>query len=340
MKKNLLLSIPLCVLFLGGFIPKAMAQVDPHFSQYYAYPMWLNPGLTGVMDGDFRLTANYKSQWSTITNPYQTEGLSFDTYPTGHFAFGGTILNQSAGDGGWNYLNALGSIAYHAIIDNAQMNVISIGIQAGVVNRRFDRNKLRLGAQWNPITGYDPGAPIGEVFDYSQTTDFDVNFGIVYFNRNPRNKVNPFFGISLYHLTTPDDPFFKNSTGELPMRLNIHGGLRIKMGRRFNLTPQFIYLHQGEDFGSGRAQEVVGSLYAQYKLSNTSDVLLGATYRVKDAIVPFIGFHLGDFTLGLSYDVNTSGLDVASLNQGGLELSLSFIRHTKVINPQFVCPRL
>ena len=27
------------------------AQADPHFSQFYAYPFWLNPGLTGVMDG-------------------------------------------------------------------------------------------------------------------------------------------------------------------------------------------------------------------------------------------------------------------------------------------------
>jgi len=25
------------------------AQVDPHFSQYYVYPMWLNPALTGAI---------------------------------------------------------------------------------------------------------------------------------------------------------------------------------------------------------------------------------------------------------------------------------------------------
>jgi len=38
------------------------AQTDPHFSQYYAYPMWLNPGLTGAIDGDYRVTALYRDQ--------------------------------------------------------------------------------------------------------------------------------------------------------------------------------------------------------------------------------------------------------------------------------------
>src|SRR5699024_6761817 len=106
------------------------------------------------------------------------------------------------------------------------------------------------------------------------------------------------------------------------------------------LTPQLIYLHQGKDFAGGRAHEIVGNIYAQYMLSPTSDLLFGATYRHKDAVIPFVGFHLGDFTLGLSYDVNVSGLDVASLNQGGIELSLTYIRHKKVKEEHFICPRL
>ena len=39
------------------------AQIDPHFSQYYAYPLWLNPALTGVMNGEARINANYKDQY-------------------------------------------------------------------------------------------------------------------------------------------------------------------------------------------------------------------------------------------------------------------------------------
>lgn len=49
------------------------AQVDPHFSQYYMYPSWLNPALTGAFDGDYRVTGIYRSQWGNITNPFATQ---------------------------------------------------------------------------------------------------------------------------------------------------------------------------------------------------------------------------------------------------------------------------
>ena len=341
MRRKIIIAMTLItVAFCGLTSHKAAAQVDPHFSQYYAYPMWLNPGLTGVMNGDFRITANFKRQWASIADPYQTEALSFDTYPINHFSFGVTVLNQSAGDGGWNYLNALGAASYHLILDRGKMNVLSIGVEAGVINRHFDRSKLKFGEQWNPITGYDPTAPSFEKFDQTSATNLDVNIGIVYYNRNAYNAVNPFVGVSLYHLTTPEDPFYSTSDGKLPMRLNIHGGAKIQLSSKFNLTPQLIYLHQGEDYGAGRAHEFVGSLYGQYMLTNQSDLLFGVNYRAKDAIIPFVGFHLGDFTLGLSYDVNTSDLDVASSNQGGIEISLSYIRHKRIVDPRFICPRL
>lgn len=345
MKKRKLIIVPFVLFVFCGFLShKAAAQVDPHFSQYYAYPMWLNPGLTGVINGEYRITANFKRQWATIANPYQTEALSFDTYPSHHFAYGVTVLNQSAGDGGWNYLNALASFAYRLILDEDKMNVISIGVQGGVINRHFDRSKLEWGNQWNPVTGYDPTIPSGEHFDQTSATDLDVNFGIVYFNRNPNHTANPFVGLSVYHLTRPDDPFYKSSKGRLPMRFNAHGGLRIKLSRRFNLTPQIIYMQQGEDYGSGSAEELVGSLYTQYMLSQNSDLLFGFSYRNEDAFIPFLGFHLGDFTLGVSYDVNISDLDVASAHQGGIELSLSYSKRNNnnknMATPRFVCPRL
>lgn len=335
MKRKILLAITLTIVVSCCLTSrKAVAQVDPHFSQYYAYPLWLNPGLTGVMNGDYRISANYKRQWASIATPYSTTALSFDTYPVKNLGIGGTILNQSAGNGGYNYLNALASAAYRAVLDDQRMNVISIGIQAGIINRRINPSKLQFGEQWNPVTGYDPGAPSGEHYDQTSALAFDANIGIVYFNRNPNTKLNPFGGISLYHLSRPQAPFIGKTDERLPMRMNIHGGVKMKLNPKFYLTPQFIYITQGN------AHETVAGLYGQYRLPNYSDLLFGATYRFKDAISPFVGFHLGDFTLGLSYDINVSDLKVASQSKGGLEISLSYIRHKKIRDPRFICPRL
>jgi type IX secretion system PorP/SprF family membrane protein len=91
---------------------RVSAQIDPHFSQYYANPLWLNPGLTGVIDGDYRVTVNAKEQWGSVSSSYLTAGASFDMAPTKNLAFGGMVLNQRAGDIGYNYLNVLASAAY------------------------------------------------------------------------------------------------------------------------------------------------------------------------------------------------------------------------------------
>ena len=91
------------------------AQTDPHFTQNYTYPMYINPAMTGSSDGDYRASAIYRGQWGSITNPYRTAGFSFDTRTNKNIALGGSLLNQSAGDAGFNYFNAAASIAYTGV---------------------------------------------------------------------------------------------------------------------------------------------------------------------------------------------------------------------------------
>ena len=62
------------VLFLGVF--RGMAQ-DPHFSQYYAAPTYLNPAFAGT-GADHRFIANYRNQWPDISNGFITYAFSYD----------------------------------------------------------------------------------------------------------------------------------------------------------------------------------------------------------------------------------------------------------------------
>ena len=85
---------------------QSFAQTDPHFTQNYTYPMYVNPALTGSSDGEYRVSSIYRTQWGSISNPYRTIGVSFDARTNKNIAFGVNLLNQSAGDGGFNYLSA------------------------------------------------------------------------------------------------------------------------------------------------------------------------------------------------------------------------------------------
>ena len=63
------------LIVLLGTVTLAKAQVDPHFSQYYMHPLWLNPALTGAINGDYRVGVINRNQWSSITNAFSTIGL-------------------------------------------------------------------------------------------------------------------------------------------------------------------------------------------------------------------------------------------------------------------------
>ena len=51
---------------------------------------------------------------------------------------------------------------------------------------------------------------------------------------------------------------------------------------------------------------------------------LGGYYRIGDAISPSVEIEIAGFTVGYSYDLNTSGLRVASNGKGGSEIYLKF----------------
>src|SRR6188768_2919012 len=65
------------VLILLVFSGLIKAQ-DPHFSQFFASPLTLNPAFTGKFDGQWRLAVNHRDQWPSIPKAYVTTSGSFD----------------------------------------------------------------------------------------------------------------------------------------------------------------------------------------------------------------------------------------------------------------------
>ena len=73
--------------------------------------------------------------------------------------------------------------------------------------------------------------------------------------------------------------------------------------------------------------KILGIAYG-FNLSNESVykmMYVGTWYRVKESFIPYIGFNLGNFQWGLSYDVISSDLKMASPKTGSFELSLNIL---------------
>ncbi len=323
---------------LAIFCGKGYSQVDPHFSQYYAYPIYLNPALTGAIDGDYRITAIYRDQWSGIDNGFKTPGISADFRTNNNFNIGVNLMNQSAGGGVFNSLNAYASLAYTGVRFGTNGNHhLTMGISLGAINRRFDQTKFRTGSQWDAATGYDPTLPNRENLTKPSATVFDAGAGLLYFDATPQKKSHIFAGFSAYHLTRPSDPFIAGGTNErLPMRLSAHGGIKIGLSDVLSITPNVLYMRQGN------ADEKMVGAYGQLMVNETLDFLVGANYRYKDAVSPYVGFYYKDLVIGLNYDVNVSDLGKAGGGANSFEVSLSFTgrKRSKGETVPFICPRL
>lgn len=318
--------------------PGASCQVDPHNSQYYMYPMYLNPAMAGLIDGDYRIAATYRNQWGTITDAFSTTGLSADINTKHDMNFGVNVLNQSAGDAGYNYLTGYVSMAYTGVrFGPGEYHRISLGLQAGFISRSVNASRFKFGDQWNPITGYNSSNTTQDVLKTTNAAGFDAGAGAFYYDATPGKKANFYGGIAVFHLTKPKDPFLASGDGAvIPMRYSVHAGVHLTLSSTVSFVPNILYMKQGT------AEEKMGGAYLQLKASEEVDVLAGANYRHDDAVAPFAGITYNGFTLGLSYDANTSKLGKQIKNANSFEFTMSFIKKNaaKAAKGYLECGRL
>ena len=70
--KKILLGLGVAIVAVS-----AVKAQDIHHTQYFASPLTLNPALTGLVRGDVRVAANYRSQWYSVSeHPYTTGVIS------------------------------------------------------------------------------------------------------------------------------------------------------------------------------------------------------------------------------------------------------------------------
>ena len=310
------------------FTTAAVAQIDPHFSQYYVYPLWLNPALTGTFDGNYRVSAIDRQQWGSITTPFSTIGLSADMTTKKNLNFGINLLQQNSGDVGFKYTTGSLSVSYSGIrFGREGEKVVSFGMQGGFLGRSIDLSDVQVNDQ------YQGGAYDAAIIKPSAYS-FDMGAGAFYYDADPDKKVNLFAGFAAGHLTQPTDPFMSSdSAGEkLPIRYTLHGGANIYLSEKAQLVPNVLYMVQGN------VSEVMVGGYLQMALNEMADISLGVNYRINDAVSPYLGLKYGTLTFAASYDVNSSQLGKLVNGASGFDLSLIYT-DSKKQKGNFKCPR-
>ena len=301
---------------------------DPHFSQFYSSPLTLNPAFAGKFDGTLRIAGDYRNQWPTINNAYQTETVSADfpilknkissadTWGVGLLGYSDKSANGAVN---FNYLSA--GTAFHKGLDEDGYTQLGFGFQATYADMMINTSTLKFEDQLTPLgfTGVT-----SEVFNNStlKTSYFDLNAGAL-FTTSTADDNNFYAGVSVYHINRPTQEF----TGAeylLYPRATFHAGGYFPVGDITTLNLSGLFSTQ-----AGAHEALLGGAL-EFNLNNKgdddeTDFYVGSWIRFGDAIIPYVGLEFSSFRLGLTYDVNTSSLKTASEGEGGIELSLIYI---------------
>lgn len=332
MKKTLLLIL------ISACCCKLNAQ-DPHFSQFFASPLTLNPAFAGKFDGELRIAGIHRNQWPTINRAFVTTSAAVDfrimqgqiaendTWGVGLMGFSDQSANGAVK---FNYASA--GTAFHKGLDEEGYHQIGAAFQVTYANMLINTQGLKFLDQ---LTPYGFTGVTTEVFNSNSLENHyvDLNAGVLY-NGSTTDQNNFYFGVSMYHINRPKQSF----TGAyfiLNPRTTIHGGGYFPVGQTSTLHVSAIHSMQGKAH-----ETLLGGAY-QFRLTEDykpTSFYVGSWMRFGDAVIPYLGLEFGSFRLGASYDVNISDLKTASNSRGGIEISLIYIKKSsdeKGIN----CPK-
>jgi len=291
---------------LVSYLATSQAQ-DAQFSQFYANPLFLNPGLAGVTECG-RVNLNYRNQWPALGNAYITYSASYDqNIPGINSGIGFLAMSDRQGDGALTRNSISAFYSYHLQV--SEPIIISFGVQGSYYMESLDWQKLIFADQIDPTTGnIRPGS--------SETPPQNDNIAVVDFSAGAVMAYYDqwFAGVAVHHLTEPNISFYDNSDSKLPMKFTIHGGVNINLSQGmlgyigeddWSLEPQLLYMQQ-----EGFKQLNVG-LYVSRR-----PLVLGAWYRSNfgnpDAAVLLVGLKLNNIRFAYSYDFTISKLGGSS----------------------------
>ncbi len=347
--RGIYLFIIVVILFIAN---KSEAQ-DFHFSQFYAAPLYLNPAMTGTFEGQFRVGAIYRGQWSSILTdvPFRTYGFSADyrynILGNDYIAGGLNLQRDEAGTSRFYQTKGSISLSYMKQLSGGRFQktaqYLIAGAQLGIAQNEINWNNLRFSRQFNATTElFDPTLSTDEIIGNEMTRYLDFNAGVLWYSVFGENA-SIYAGGALNHLNAPNYSFYDNVEDILKIRWIGHAGGEVSISNGLSLLPAFILMGQGNTFETNFGanfrfsgedwNEVALRIGSWARL--TSDVEQSVVF---ESVIVTTMLELNRWLLGISYDLNTSNLMDITNSRGAVEISLQYI-HPENTRYGVSCPK-
>lgn len=331
----------LIILLCCGIAGVGSAQ-DIHFSQFFENAALRNPALTGIYSGDYKVSANYRSQWGAFAVPFQTALVGAETKALlreethDYLSFGLTAIHDKAGSLDFTSVSIYGAVNYNKALGESG-TYLSVGLCGGYVERSFDVSKMRFASQYSGGT-FNASAATGETMTFEKLRHWDASAGISLSGAiTPR--VNYYVGGAGYHVSKPQESYYDASFIRLTTRWTGNAGINARIGHGFGLTVHANYQYQDP------YQEIIVGGLVSHSFRNPIGgqkltMAAGCFYRYQDAIIPMVQLAYDNWALTMSYDVTAYSQRLYLNGPAGYEISINLrgtYRHRQ--STELKCPR-
>lgn len=305
---------PIILYLFSSFILRSQ---DIHWSQINQLQSFQNPSSIGQYDEEIKFTFAAKDQWRSVTKPYQTYFASIDTRfrKFEWLSLGCNVFTDVTGDGSFrtNQFDFISKIDRKII----PKLTISIGLDIGLTNKNIDFSNFKFDNQYD---GYKFNSALFSNESYTNTSFNYPTIGIgLLSNYKIKKNQDLNIGFSIYNINKPKESFYQFEVIR-PIRniFNVNYNYKYKN----HLINSYVNIEKQSTYH----KFIIGAL-DNIKININKIHLLhtGLSIRYLDAFILHFGISYKKSQLIISYDINTSKLNVASNGRGSLEINLQYL---------------
>ena len=137
----------------------------------------------GIYSGDYKVGADYRNQWGSITAPFQTALISGEARIVvnreigDYISFGLAASYDKAGSIDFTSVEVYPAINYNKALEDVHNTYLSVGLTGGYIARTVDMSKATFSSQY--VGGnYSSSNPTGETAPFKSLTNYDVGAGV------------------------------------------------------------------------------------------------------------------------------------------------------------------
>ncbi|MBC8033925.1 MAG: hypothetical protein H7Y03_07250 [Chitinophagaceae bacterium] len=227
------------------------------------------------------------------------------------------VASDKSNQGILNNTLGLAGVSY-AIPVAANEVYVAVGFQAAYYQSRLNVTDITaFGDQYDkygPIEGMQSSDRLANGWSYNH---INLNAGISVFSNSEFNKW--YLGASVMSINKPYTDKLKTDDYRLKQALGIQGGYRFIAANNDDCA-----FHTSLNWQGRAYKHFFNMSYfkAIKKIEGGGGIGLGMGYRYDDALVPNLEIRYVKAIIGLSYDINISGINAAGLQRNGLELAV------------------